>query len=86
MIFVWQGGFDTWENLDAVDRLGSCCLQVVAFESAVLLQTDERCDTGKFWCPVICEIGRAGGSVCSTSDCCLAIANKLKLGGLWAEL
>lgn len=70
-----------------------CCGQtwvllssVTPFESAVLCHTDVRHDTEKFWCPVICEIGWAGGSICSTSGCCLVIANKVKLRGLWAEL
>lgn len=35
---------------------------------------------------VSCEIGWAAGSVRSTSDSCLVIANKVKLGGLWTEL
>lgn len=57
-----------------------------ALGSAVLWQTAVRCDTEKLWCPVICEIGWAAGSICSTSGCCLGITNKVKLGGLQAEL
>lgn len=74
-------------NSHVVDRLGSCCLRsLTAFGRALLWQTDVRHDTEKFWCPVICEIGWAAGSICSTSGFCLVIANKVKLGGLWAEL
>lgn len=45
-----------------------CCGQtwvllssVTAFASAVLRQADARRDPEKFWCPVLCDIGWAGG-------------------------
>lgn len=84
--FCTERGISYIGSLDAVDRLGSSLQSLTDFGSAGLWQTDVRCVTEKFWCPVLCGIGWVAGSVCSTSGCCLVIGNELKLGGLWAEL
>lgn len=65
-------------GLGAVDRAGSVLSH--CFRKGCTSGWCEMWQPEKSCCPVICEIGWAPGSICSTSGCCQIIANKAKLG------